>query len=616
MAVTIEAIGAAFTLMMTPVRAIAAFIGEVAAALTGLQSGGQVIQALTDQWFKNMQMVQNVAQTVQATGQVIGQYVGALINQVTGWFSGLWTSITEGVQGVYGAITGVFAQAFNAVSGMIQNFWNSLPDWLKGALSAAGEVAGGVYNAVAGALNKVGGDIQKAKGALSSQGSGGGAPQAFNAVVPTGGGLTGGGGGGGGASKVAAENTELQKKIQLLDQIKLRTQQETLSMQQKLANTRLEMQLLQQMGTEEVARKMEQVRMEQELNAAAEQRLEKIRESGAPIEEIRVAEEAVKTELEKQLELVEQLVTAQGQLKDATDAKYTAEQGATGRAGKGGGAGGQMGKEILGTLKGGLGNVISTAIKGGDVKAAFQQMLGQIADKLINMALDQLFAPLEAALAGPAEQVVKGGTEMAKAGSDVVAGASEQVSAAAEGAASAALGQTTSAQMTTAASQQMSAATQMVTAAAQQMAAAQMMATSGGFGFFADGGRPTVGEYSVVGEKGPELVKFDQPATVFSNDESKSMVKAMGTYSPANNAAIGGMDGDEEGGSGYGTSSGSNTVVNYNGPTLKFNSEDYVPMSAVSGIIDEAAAKGAKQGQARTMNGLKNSRSQRKKIGM
>ena len=45
-AVTIEAIGAAFTLMMTPVRAIAAFIGEVAAALTGLVRG-QVIQALT-----------------------------------------------------------------------------------------------------------------------------------------------------------------------------------------------------------------------------------------------------------------------------------------------------------------------------------------------------------------------------------------------------------------------------------------------------------------------------------------------------------------------------------------------------------------------------------------
>ena len=60
----------------------------------------------------------------------------------------------------------------------------------------------------------------------------------------------------------------------------------------------------------------------------------------------------------------------------------------------------------------------------------------------------------------------------------------------------------------------------MITAAAQQMAAAQMMATSGGFGFFADGGRPTVGEYSVVGEKGPELVKFDQPATVFSNEEN------------------------------------------------------------------------------------------------
>ena len=135
---------------------------------------------------------------MQATGQVIGQYVGALIQEVTGWFSGLWTSISEGVQGVYGAITGVFAQAFNAVKGIIDGFWNSLPDWLKGALSAAGDVAGGVYNAVAGALNKVGGDIQKAKGALAAQSSGGGAPGAFNAVVPTAGALGGGSGGGSG----------------------------------------------------------------------------------------------------------------------------------------------------------------------------------------------------------------------------------------------------------------------------------------------------------------------------------------------------------------------------------------------------------------------------------
>ena len=128
---TIEALGAAFTLLMTPIRALTAFIGEVAAALTGLESGGQVIQALTDQWFKNMQMVQEVAQTVQATGQVIGQYVGALITEVTGWFSGLWNSISEGVQGVYSAITGVFSKAFEAAHGIIMGFWNSLPGWLK-----------------------------------------------------------------------------------------------------------------------------------------------------------------------------------------------------------------------------------------------------------------------------------------------------------------------------------------------------------------------------------------------------------------------------------------------------------------------------------------------------
>lgn len=72
-----------------------------------------------------------------------------------------------------------------------------------------------------------------------------------------------------------------------------------------------------------------------------------------------------------------------------------------------------------------------------------------------------------------------------------------------------------------------------------------------------------------------------------------------------------------EGGGSYSSPAGSTgTVVNYNGPTLSFNSEDYVPVSAVDGIINEAAKRGAKAGESRTFASLQNSRSRRSRIGL
>ena len=65
-----------------------------------------------------------------------------------------------------------------------------------------------------------------------------------------------------------------------------------------------------------------------------------------------------------------------------------------------------------------------------------------------------------------------------------------------------------------------------------------------------------------------------------------------------------------------GGESAGGTQVNYTGPILSFNSEDYVPASAVDGIINAAAAKGAKAGQAQTLNSLKNKRSVRGKVGI
>ena len=58
------------------------------------------------------------------------------------------------------------------------------------------------------------------------------------------------------------------------------------------------------------------------------------------------------------------------------------------------------------------------------------------------------------------------------------------------------------------------------------------------------------------------------------------------------------------------------TTVNYTGPILSFNSEAYVPKSAIPEIINSAARRGAQEGESKVFKQLKNSRSQRSRIGM
>ena len=256
--------------------------------------------------------------------------------------------------------------------------------------------------------------------------------------------------------------------------------------------------------------------------------------------------------------------------------------------------------------------MISTAIKGGDVKAAMEQLLGQILDKMINHMLDMLFAPLEQALAGPTQAIAEGGQKMAQAGADVASGAAEQVSAAAEGAASAAMEQASAGQMTGAATQQVTAASQMITAAAQQMAAAQMMAASGGFGFFAEGGRPDVGQYALVGERGPEIVKFDQPATVYSNEESRQMQSAMDKYSPSGEGGAGAAPGGEGNTEEAGMDMDSTPITITTGPVMQFEGKNYVTQEEFAKGVNNAA----KQGEERALRKLQYSPGSRRRIGL
>jgi TP901 family phage tail tape measure protein len=121
---------------------------------------------------------------------------------------------------------------------------------------------------------------------------------------------------------------------------------------------------------------------------------------------------------------------------------------------------------------------------------------------------------------------------------------------------------------------------------------------------FAAGGyatKPTVG---LVGEAGED--EYIIPAS--------KMAQSMQRYSE-------GARGESViPGSAYGSSGGaagtSTTTVNYSGPILNFNSEEFVPKSAVGQIIASATARGAKAGEARTLSSLQNSRSRRSNLGL
>jgi hypothetical protein len=121
---------------------------------------------------------------------------------------------------------------------------------------------------------------------------------------------------------------------------------------------------------------------------------------------------------------------------------------------------------------------------------------------------------------------------------------------------------------------------------------------------FSTGGlvtRPTIG---LVGEAGED--EYIIP--------SSKMQGAMERYS-AGARGQGVIPGSGTVASGSGVSS-TPTVVNYTGPVLSFDSEAYVPKSAIPEIINSAARRGAQEGESKVFSKLKNSRSQRSRVGL
>ena len=127
---------------------------------------------------------------------------------------------------------------------------------------------------------------------------------------------------------------------------------------------------------------------------------------------------------------------------------------------------------------------------------------------------------------------------------------------------------------------------------------------AGGFKAFQYGGvvnQPTLG---LMGEGGePEYVI---PASKMDGAMSRYSAGARG------GAVIPG--GSHESGTVAGSSG--NAIVEYTGPVLNCNGDEYVPKSAVPEIIGAASKQGAMAGKAQTINALRNSRSQRASLGL
>ena len=128
-------------------------------------------------------------------------------------------------------------------------------------------------------------------------------------------------------------------------------------------------------------------------------------------------------------------------------------------------------------------------------------------------------------------------------------------------------------------------------------------AFSGDLKYFSSGGYVTSPTVGLVGEAGED--EYVIPASKMASSMQRYSAGARG------DAVIAG------GGSSYaGGGAGGSTTVSYSGPILNFNSEEFVPKSAVGQIIASAAKQGASMGETRTMKSMQNNRSARARIGM
>ena len=113
--------------------------------------------------------------------------------------------------------------------------------------------------------------------------------------------------------------------------------------------------------------------------------------------------------------------------------------------------------------------------------------------------------------------------------------------------------------------------------------------------FRADGGPVAANRPYIVGEREPELFVPNSAGTIYNQDQMRD---AMSTYSEGGNTAS------------YGE------PMNINVETTTINGMEFITPEQFRKGVDDAAMRGAKMGEGRAMNRLRQSRSTRSKIGI
>ena len=558
-AATVEAFGAAFTATIAPIRAVIAAVMEIAKAWTGVKDGEEVLQSLTALWFDFLAAAQDASNTVVAVGQVIGQYVGKLVNEIKYWFNFLFGDIISGAGELVTAIPAKFAEAFTAAKGIIDGFWNSLPGWLKGALNAAGSVVGGITSAVTSALGTVIKDIQAAKAQVEisvpdKPKTEGNKP---NGGLPTPGGATGGTGASGEAQKAADLTAQ-----RLADSEKLITAAQREGELMKANNEFEKVQLESRNAIFEIAEKYGEL-AEKSLSDAETENL--LRAQGLEIENERYAlEEKLAGIKDKALGGIDEEIAHMEAILEGTEKEYLLKKAIADLEAQG----------IEGPVA--EARVLRLEQLKEEVKA-FEEMeakVDAVAGKIAGSMTDAFSSIIdgsksaEEALGDMMKDIAKSFIDMA---ADII---KQQIQMIIKGMIMKALG------------------ISMPGAGAAPQSNALKVGWPGNQNY--DGGGYTGSAPRSGGIDG----KGGFPAILHPQETVVDHTKAMGGYGPNNGGGGGG--------------NGGSVNVHYDGPTLNFNQDQYLPVSAVPGIIKEAASAGEKQ----TMNKMRNSPSARRRAGI
>ena len=551
-AVTVEGLATALNLIIAPIKAgsnaVRAFAETIAKAL-GIDATAS-LAGLEEGWQSIRKAIDFVANLIEKFGQAFGALIADLVVVVfrfgddiqkaigdpigvvqglwrdfVGFFasawqqtvsnvdsvaSGLWTSISDGAQGIVGSIGNAFRNAFVEASKQVFAFLNQFP-WLKGLLekgaSIGSAISGAVGNALGGltkAFNNAAKTItQSFAGPAVSSGPGSGRQASIAPPAVIGGpGGAGGRAGGGGRSGQSPE--EILKKQTEAGEKLIEQQRRRLALlleQDDLSNKLLRLSFERADAEKQVAK------------AAADQREELLATIKAVEEAQRgsaIGESLAKgvIDTEKALNTVRSGF-AQGakideEIKKANDEANIFKQTLSG-----------IGEVLGSTLRSAIDGLIGGTAKLNDV---LSDVLKQVGSLLINAGLNAL------------------GNSGGSIGS---------------------------------------------------------IFSFLGFGKRASGGPVRPGGTYLVGERGPELLQMGSQAGFVQSNTSEAMRRYSGNSGGRGNSSM---------------------TVNYN--VTEVNGMRFVTEDQFRAGLDQAAKNGAKMGQSMTISTLKNSRSQRSKIGL